>query len=69
MPVSLNYERLVEGILVASEFKGKSEGNLEMSEIRDFLKKIYQIKKGKIGKVVVKFLEPLNFHQFMNQQD
>ena len=36
-----------------------------MGEMKIFLKKIYQIQKGKIGKVIVKYLDPIDFNQYI----
>mmetsp|Transcript_3084 Transcript_3084/g.4719 ORF Transcript_3084/g.4719 Transcript_3084/m.4719 type:complete len:505 (-) Transcript_3084:698-2212(-) len=63
VPVSINYERILEGTYMTNENQGRDL--LDNDRIHTFMKKLKTLPKGRVGKVIVKYLEPIDLDQYV----
>jgi len=63
VPVSINYERILEGNYLTNDAEGRDL--LDNDKVHTFLRKIKTLPKGKVGKVIVKYLEPIDLNEYV----
>lgn len=68
VPVSINYERLFDDSLLASEM---ISGKFKDISLLDLTRKIFSLPPNKIGKVFIKYAEPIDLDKYlvMNQME
>ena len=66
VPVNLSYDRIYESRNLTNEMIG---GTKQCYSVFDTLNKIWNLSKDAIGDVYVKYLEPINLHDYLNKID
>ena len=64
VPVSINYERLFDDNLLASEM---ISGKFRDISLFDLTKKITSLPPNKVGKVFIKYSEPIDLEHYLSQ--
>ena len=63
VPVSINYDRIIEGAYMTNETEGRDL--MDNDKVHTFFQKIKALPQGKLGKVIVKYLEPVDLNQYV----
>lgn len=66
VPVCVNYDRLFDQSYLATEMISGKFQNINMTQL---LKKIYDMRKGKLGKVFVKYGEPIDLTTYIEKHN
>lgn len=64
VPVCVNYDRLFDSSYLSTEM---ISGEFQNTTLFDLLKKIFSMREGKMGKVFVKYAEPIDLQSYMQQ--
>ena len=62
VPVCINYDRLFEASYLANEMVS---GKFSNTNMYDLTKYIFSMRKGKLGKVFVKYAEPIDLNDYI----
>ena len=62
VPVCINYDRLFEASYLANEMVS---GKFSNTNMYDLTKYIFSMRKGKLGKVFVKYAEPIDLNEYV----
>ena len=63
VPVCINYDRIFEASYLANEMISGKFSNLNLYEL---MKNIYSMRKGKLGKIFVKYAEPIDLRDYVS---
>lgn len=64
VPVSMQYDRIFEASYLANEM---ISGKFQNTNLYDLMNNIFSMRKGKLGKVFVKFAQPIDLNQYITQ--
>ena len=62
VPVCINYDRLFEASYLANEMVSGKFSNTNMMDLTRY---IFSMRKGKLGKVFVKYAEPIDLNDYI----
>jgi glycerol-3-phosphate O-acyltransferase len=62
VPVCINYDRIFDANYLATEM---ISGKFENINLHSLMKKIYEMRQGKLGKVFVKYSDPINLNDYI----
>ena len=62
VPVSMHYDRIFEASYLANEI---TSGKFQNTNLYDLMKKVFGMRKGKLGKVFVKFADPICLNDYI----
>jgi glycerol-3-phosphate O-acyltransferase len=65
VPISLMYDRIFDSGLFAKEILS---GKFEDMNVFELLKTVYKMPAGKIGKIFVKYHDPIDINQYVRER-
>jgi glycerol-3-phosphate O-acyltransferase len=64
IPVTISYDRIFDSSLLIQEFISGKKSDMNLAQL---LTQIYKMPSGKLGKIFVKYQEPIDINEYMNE--